>query len=172
MRTQRGLWRSFGDFFQLQFTSNSKSCSLSLPGSLQITWQEIMVGVESGLLMFPINILIITIFRSIRPRVVSKNGKANSERNLRPFAVTVPSILKVCLAFRSVRFISCGVFFATFSTLIWLCLLSRIQRRWFFGWAEVPETSYQTYTGWNPLLTCYLPWTGYMGLFSLCKVLS
>lgn len=66
------------------------------PGSLRITWQEIMVGVESGLLMFPINILIITIFRSIRPRVISKNAKVKSERNLRPFAVTVPSILKVC----------------------------------------------------------------------------
>lgn len=58
-----------------------------------------MVGVESGLLMFPINILIITIFRSIRPRVVSKNDKTNLERNLKPFAVTVPSILKVCWAF-------------------------------------------------------------------------
>lgn len=65
-------------------------------GSLQITWQEIMVGVESGLLMFPINILIITIFRSIRPRIVSKSKKGNSEENLRTPAVTVPSILKVC----------------------------------------------------------------------------
>ncbi|XP_051236275.1 polycystic kidney disease protein 1-like 2 [Dicentrarchus labrax] len=62
-------------------------------GSLQITWQEIMVGVESGLLMFPINILIITIFRSIRPRIISKSKK-DFEENLRPPAVTVPSILK------------------------------------------------------------------------------
>lgn len=96
--------------FQPQFTSNSMVCSPSLPGLLQITWQEIMVGVESGLLMFPINILIITIFRSIRPRVVSKNDKANSEWNLRPFVVTVPSILKVCV-FRSAHFISCGLLF-------------------------------------------------------------
>lgn len=66
------------------------------PGSLQITWQEIMVGVESGLLMFPINILIITIFRSIRPRIVSKSKKGNSEENLRTPTVTIPSILKVC----------------------------------------------------------------------------
>ncbi|XP_008291325.1 polycystic kidney disease protein 1-like 2 [Stegastes partitus] len=63
-------------------------------GSLKITWQEIMVGVESGLLMFPINILIITIFRSIRPRIISKAKREDSEESIRPAAVTVPSVLK------------------------------------------------------------------------------
>ncbi|TKS70244.1 Polycystic kidney disease protein 1-like 2 PC1-like 2 protein [Collichthys lucidus] len=62
-------------------------------GSLEITWQEIMVGVESGLLMFPINILIITIFRSIKPRIVSKSQK-DDEGHTRPPAITLPSILK------------------------------------------------------------------------------
>lgn len=57
-----------------------------------------MVGIESGLLMFPINILIITIFRSIRPRIVSKPHKDDSEGTSRPPAVTMPSILKVCFA--------------------------------------------------------------------------
>lgn len=66
-------------------------------GSLEITWQEIMVGVESGLLMFPINILIITIFRSIKPRIVSKSQK-DDEGHTRPPAITIPSILKVCSA--------------------------------------------------------------------------
>ncbi|KAK1891842.1 Polycystic kidney disease protein 1-like 2 [Dissostichus eleginoides] len=63
-------------------------------GSMQITWQELMVGVQSGLLMFPINILIITIFRSIKPRVISKSHKGDSEESLRPPPVTIPSILK------------------------------------------------------------------------------
>ncbi|XP_051800978.1 polycystic kidney disease protein 1-like 2 [Acanthochromis polyacanthus] len=63
-------------------------------GSLHFTWQEFMVGVQSGLLMFPINILIITIFRSIRPRIISKTKKDNSEENFRPAAVTLPSVLK------------------------------------------------------------------------------
>ncbi|KAK5935391.1 hypothetical protein CgunFtcFv8_020758 [Champsocephalus gunnari] len=63
-------------------------------GSMQITWQELMVGVQSGLLMFPINILIITIFRSIKPRVISKSHKGDSEASLRPPSVTIPSILK------------------------------------------------------------------------------
>ncbi|XP_062248969.1 polycystin-1-like protein 2 [Platichthys flesus] len=63
-------------------------------GSLHITWQELMVGVQSGLLMFPINILIITIFRSIRPRIISTPQKDDCEESLRRSAVTIPTILK------------------------------------------------------------------------------
>ncbi|XP_056268726.1 polycystic kidney disease protein 1-like 2 [Pseudoliparis swirei] len=63
-------------------------------GSLKITWQELMVGVQSGLLMFPINILIITIFRSIKPRMLSKSKKGDSEENVKSPAVTVAAILK------------------------------------------------------------------------------
>ncbi|XP_077448719.1 polycystin-1-like protein 2 isoform X3 [Stigmatopora argus] len=63
-------------------------------GSLSITWQDIMIGVESGLLMFPINILIITIFRSIKPRILSKAQKHSSEETLRCQLVTIPVILK------------------------------------------------------------------------------
>ncbi|TNN80531.1 Polycystic kidney disease protein 1-like 2 [Liparis tanakae] len=63
-------------------------------GSLAITWQELMVGVQSGLLMFPINILIITIFRSIKPRMLSKSKKRDSEENVKSPAVTVAAILK------------------------------------------------------------------------------
>ncbi|XP_029283576.1 polycystic kidney disease protein 1-like 2 [Cottoperca gobio] len=66
----------------------------NLRGSLQITWQELMVGVQSGLLMFPINILIITIFRSIRPRLITKSKKGDSDDNLRPPAVNLSTILK------------------------------------------------------------------------------
>ncbi|KAF7654897.1 hypothetical protein LDENG_00063320 [Lucifuga dentata] len=63
-------------------------------GSMEITWQEIMVGIECGLLMFPINILIITIFRSIKPRVPSKTKKRSDEESFKVQAVTIPSILK------------------------------------------------------------------------------
>uniref|UniRef100_UPI003AAB5C42 polycystin-1-like protein 2 n=1 Tax=Centroberyx gerrardi TaxID=166262 RepID=UPI003AAB5C42 len=63
-------------------------------GSLEITWQEIMVGVQSGLLMFPINILIITIFRSVRPRLTSQAQKNSPVHNLKPLAVSIPTILK------------------------------------------------------------------------------
>ncbi|KAK5617940.1 hypothetical protein CRENBAI_024468 [Crenichthys baileyi] len=62
-------------------------------GSLQMTWQDVMVGVQSGLLMFPINILIITIFRSIRPRIVSKSKKDDPDEIFKPPSVTIPTIL-------------------------------------------------------------------------------
>ncbi|KAM8893905.1 polycystin-1-like protein 2 isoform 2-T2 [Spinachia spinachia] len=63
-------------------------------GSLEVTWQELMVGIQSGLLMFPINILIITIFRSIRPRLTSTSKKGHSAENFTPPPVTVATILK------------------------------------------------------------------------------
>ncbi|XP_072321678.1 polycystin-1-like protein 2 [Eucyclogobius newberryi] len=61
-------------------------------GFLELTWQEIMVGIQSGLLMFPINILIITIFRSIKPRIVTK--KDIDVEIMKPPVVSIPSILK------------------------------------------------------------------------------
>ncbi|KAK6477155.1 polycystic kidney disease protein 1-like 2 isoform X1 [Huso huso] len=48
--------------------------------ALVFTSQEIMIGVESALLMFPINILIITIFRSIKPR--DPNSKESKKNDL------------------------------------------------------------------------------------------
>ncbi|KAJ0002278.1 hypothetical protein NQD34_002074 [Periophthalmus magnuspinnatus] len=61
-------------------------------GFLELTWQEIMVGIQSGLLMFPINILIITIFRSIKPRIVQK--KEIDEEIVKPPPVSIPTVLK------------------------------------------------------------------------------
>ncbi|CAL8247016.1 unnamed protein product [Lota lota] len=63
-------------------------------GSLHITWQEIMVGVQSGLLMFPINILIITIFRSIKPRLSVGEKKKKGEQEMQPSPITIPLILQ------------------------------------------------------------------------------
>ncbi|XP_078800525.1 polycystin-1-like protein 2 isoform X2 [Oryzias latipes] len=63
-------------------------------GSLHITQQDFMVAVESAALMFPINILIITIFRSIRPRVVSTSKKDDGIEKTRASAISVPTILK------------------------------------------------------------------------------
>ncbi|KAK0156326.1 Polycystic kidney disease protein 1-like 2 [Merluccius polli] len=64
-------------------------------GSMDITWQEVMVGVQSGLLMFPINILIITIFRSIKPRLsVVEKKKKKKEQEIQPPPVTISLILK------------------------------------------------------------------------------
>ncbi|XP_041858595.1 polycystic kidney disease protein 1-like 2 [Melanotaenia boesemani] len=40
-------------------------------GHFQFTWQQFMVGVQSSLIMFPVNIFIVSIFRNTRPRETS-----------------------------------------------------------------------------------------------------
>uniref|UniRef100_A0A8C8RBC5 Polycystic kidney disease protein 1-like 2 n=1 Tax=Pelusios castaneus TaxID=367368 RepID=A0A8C8RBC5_9SAUR len=42
-------------------------------GKIEFTWQEVMIGFESSLLMFPINLLIVQIFRNIRPQVAKEH---------------------------------------------------------------------------------------------------
>lgn len=41
---------------------------LLFTGHFEFTWQQFMIGVQSSLIMFPINILIVSIFRHTRPR--------------------------------------------------------------------------------------------------------
>ncbi|XP_027009021.2 polycystic kidney disease protein 1-like 2 [Tachysurus fulvidraco] len=64
-------------------------------GSFELTWQQIMVAVESALLMFPINILIVTIFRSIQPRVKNEDDvKAKTRSGDKSSVVSMQTILK------------------------------------------------------------------------------
>ncbi|XP_076879412.1 polycystin-1-like protein 2 [Brachyhypopomus gauderio] len=37
-------------------------------GSIKFTWQQVMIGIQSSIIMFPINLLIVSIFRFTRPR--------------------------------------------------------------------------------------------------------
>ncbi|XP_078722759.1 polycystin-1-like protein 3 [Lampetra fluviatilis] len=37
-------------------------------GGIEITWTEVMIGIESSILMFPINLLIVQFFRNVRPK--------------------------------------------------------------------------------------------------------
>lgn len=41
------------------------------PGHFEFTWQQFMIGVQSSLIMFPVNILIVSIFRNTCPREMS-----------------------------------------------------------------------------------------------------
>ncbi|KAF7242704.1 Polycystic kidney disease protein 1-like 2, partial [Varanus komodoensis] len=47
-------------------------------GKIEFTWQEVMIGFESSLLMFPINLLIVQIFRNARcpPHKEKRPGKS------------------------------------------------------------------------------------------------
>ncbi|XP_053368674.1 polycystic kidney disease protein 1-like 2 [Clarias gariepinus] len=61
----------------------------------QLTWQQIMVAVESALLMFPINILIVTIFRSIQPRIKKEDvEKSKTSTGDKSSVVSMQTILK------------------------------------------------------------------------------
>ncbi|XP_048825578.1 polycystic kidney disease protein 1-like 2 [Brienomyrus brachyistius] len=53
-------------------------------GQIEITWQQVMIGVQSSIIMFPINLLIVSIFRNIRPRekkVLQVNSQAKADPN-------------------------------------------------------------------------------------------
>ncbi|KAK5861395.1 hypothetical protein PBY51_022796 [Eleginops maclovinus] len=53
-------------------------------GLFEFTWQQFMIGVQSSLIMFPVNILIVSIFRNTRPRETfcckRKTKKTDAER--------------------------------------------------------------------------------------------
>ncbi|KAK7913117.1 hypothetical protein WMY93_013328 [Mugilogobius chulae] len=41
-------------------------------GHIEFTWQQVMIGIQSSIIMFPINLLIVSIFRNTQPREKSK----------------------------------------------------------------------------------------------------
>ncbi|KAJ7986101.1 hypothetical protein DPEC_G00347310 [Dallia pectoralis] len=45
-------------------------------GHIEFTWQQVMIGVQSSIIMFPINLLIVSIFRNTRPRETQSKPKA------------------------------------------------------------------------------------------------
>uniref|UniRef100_A0A8C4TYZ8 Polycystic kidney disease protein 1-like 2 n=1 Tax=Falco tinnunculus TaxID=100819 RepID=A0A8C4TYZ8_FALTI len=50
-------------------------------GKIEFTWQEVMIGFESSLLMFPINLLIVQIFRNIRSRPATQGREKKLGKN-------------------------------------------------------------------------------------------
>ncbi|ELW62970.1 Polycystic kidney disease protein 1-like 2 [Tupaia chinensis] len=56
-------------------------------GKIEFTWQEVMIGLESSILMFPINLLIVQIFRNTRPRATKEQNTGTGSQgspNLTP----------------------------------------------------------------------------------------
>ncbi|KAI3377913.1 hypothetical protein L3Q82_009040 [Scortum barcoo] len=47
-------------------------------GHIEFTWQQVMIGIQSSIIMFPINLLIVSIFRNTRPR--EKAGKTDASK--------------------------------------------------------------------------------------------
>ncbi|XP_032386246.1 polycystic kidney disease protein 1-like 2 [Etheostoma spectabile] len=50
-------------------------------GRFEFTWQQFKIGVQSSLIMFPINILIVSIFRNTRPREISCCKRKTEKRD-------------------------------------------------------------------------------------------
>uniref|UniRef100_A0A8C3BVY4 Polycystic kidney disease protein 1-like 2 n=1 Tax=Cairina moschata TaxID=8855 RepID=A0A8C3BVY4_CAIMO len=50
-------------------------------GKIEFTWQEVMIGFESSLLMFPINLLIVQIFRNVRSRPATPGREKKPGKN-------------------------------------------------------------------------------------------
>ncbi|NXW14670.1 PK1L2 protein, partial [Circaetus pectoralis] len=50
-------------------------------GKIEFTWQEVMIGFESSLLMFPINLIIVQIFRNIRSRPATQGREKKPGKN-------------------------------------------------------------------------------------------
>ncbi|XP_010180489.1 PREDICTED: polycystic kidney disease protein 1-like 2, partial [Mesitornis unicolor] len=76
-------------------------------GKIEFTWQEVMIGFESSLLMFPINLLIVQIFRNIRSRPamqgkekkLGKNGRVSpslspSQEAIQAVSLTPEAVIK------------------------------------------------------------------------------
>ncbi|XP_075966222.1 polycystin-1-like protein 2 [Anarhichas minor] len=47
-------------------------------GHIEFTWQQVVIGVQSSIIMFPINLLIVSIFRNSRPR--EKGAKTDTSK--------------------------------------------------------------------------------------------
>ncbi|XP_053067305.1 polycystic kidney disease protein 1-like 2 isoform X2 [Acinonyx jubatus] len=61
-------------------------------GKIEFTWQEVMIGLESSLLMFPINLLIVQIFRNTRPRVTKEQNAGKWDRGSPSLAPSLQSM--------------------------------------------------------------------------------
>uniref|UniRef100_A0AAY4BKQ8 Polycystic kidney disease 1 like 2a n=1 Tax=Denticeps clupeoides TaxID=299321 RepID=A0AAY4BKQ8_9TELE len=48
-------------------------------GQIEFSWQQVMIGIESSLLMFPVNFVIVFLFRNVRQR--EKKNKNDGEQN-------------------------------------------------------------------------------------------
>ncbi|XP_061669953.1 polycystin-1-like protein 2 isoform X2 [Syngnathoides biaculeatus] len=48
-------------------------------GHIEFTWQQVMIGIQSSIIMFPINLLIVSIFRNTRPREKAQKSEKTKQ---------------------------------------------------------------------------------------------
>ncbi|KAM9860546.1 polycystin-1-like protein 2 [Aulostomus maculatus] len=59
-------------------------------GHIEFTWQQVMIGVQSSIIMFPINLLIVSIFRNTRPRERADKSKQGKTGRVSPSQTSSP----------------------------------------------------------------------------------
>jgi len=57
--------------------------SLSSKGQIQLTWTQVKIGIQSSFIVFPVNLLIVGIFRHSRPRK-KKTKKQKAQKQPEP----------------------------------------------------------------------------------------
>lgn len=53
-------------------------------GQIEFTWQQVMIGIQSSIIMFPINLLIVSIFRNARPREQKSESSLKQQSKIDP----------------------------------------------------------------------------------------
>ncbi|RXN17626.1 polycystic kidney disease 1-like 2 [Labeo rohita] len=53
-------------------------------GQIEFTWQQVMIGIQSSIIMFPINLLIVSIFRNARPREQKSESSSKQQSKTDP----------------------------------------------------------------------------------------
>ncbi|XP_073691874.1 polycystin-1-like protein 2 [Garra rufa] len=53
-------------------------------GQIEFTWQQVMIGIQSSIIMFPINLLIVSIFRNARPREQKSESSSKQQLKIDP----------------------------------------------------------------------------------------
>uniref|UniRef100_A0A8C1S7V7 Polycystic kidney disease 1 like 2a n=1 Tax=Cyprinus carpio TaxID=7962 RepID=A0A8C1S7V7_CYPCA len=53
-------------------------------GQIEFTWQQVMIGIQSSIIMFPINLLIVSIFRNARPREQKSESSSKQQSKIDP----------------------------------------------------------------------------------------
>ncbi|XP_062869468.1 polycystin-1-like protein 2 [Trichomycterus rosablanca] len=66
-------------------------------GSIKFNWQQIMVGIQSSIIMFPVNLLIVTIFRFTRPRQKSEPKKQTKSDSIKKKKKCTDNFLDLCI---------------------------------------------------------------------------
>lgn len=60
----------------MYYGTPSNGVEVEVPGMLVFSWEEVLIGIISSLIVFPINLFVVQIFRNVRPKPKVKPKRA------------------------------------------------------------------------------------------------